>query len=88
MSIKPIEVKSEPEAAWERTVRQAVRGLRFGSVEVLVHDGRVVQVETRAKVRFADDRPPEDRRRQSHHEGRADRDAGGAAPTGNEETKA
>ena len=55
--------KDAPETAWERTVRQAVRGLRYGSVEVQVHDGRVVQVETREKVRFADERRPEDRKR-------------------------
>lgn len=42
-----------PVAAWERAVLQAVRTLRYGSVEVQVHDGRVVQVETREKVRFA-----------------------------------
>lgn len=55
--------KDAPEAAWERTVRHAVRALRYGSVEVQVHDGRVVQVETREKVRFTDDRRPDDRRR-------------------------
>jgi len=54
--------KDAPEAAWERTVRHAVRALRYGSVEVQVHDGRVVQVETREKVRFADDRRPDGRK--------------------------
>lgn len=61
------QTKDAPEAAWERTVRQAVRGLRYGSVEVQVHDGRVVQVETREKVRFTDDRRPEDRRRRQEN---------------------
>ena len=55
--------KDASEPAWERTVRQAVRALRYGSVEVQVHDGRVVQVETREKVRFGNDRGPDDRRR-------------------------
>ena len=54
--------KDAPETAWERTVRHAVRALRYGSVEVQVHDGRVVQVETREKVRFAEDRRPDDRK--------------------------
>lgn len=85
MSIKPIEVPPETDPAWERTVRQAVRSLRYGSVEVQVHDGRVVQVETRAKVRFADERRPEDRRQNPHQDGRADRGAGGAVPKKNEE---
>ena len=60
--------KDGPEAAWERTVRQAVRALRYGSVEVQVHDGRVVQVETREKVRVADDRRPDVRRRSGESE--------------------
>lgn len=68
-------------AAWERTLKDAVRGLRYGSVEVLVHDGRVVQVETREKVRFTDDRRPDHRRRKEEEDGRAHRNAGGAEPT-------
>jgi hypothetical protein len=39
---------------WERAVVEAIRALRYGSVEVVVHEGRVVQIETRAKVRFDD----------------------------------
>jgi hypothetical protein len=48
---------------WERAVLEAIRGLRFGSVEIVVHEGRVVQVETREKVRFEDAgrRLPDDR---------------------------
>jgi hypothetical protein len=38
--------------SWEREVLEAVRALRFGSVEIVVHDGRVVQIETRERVRF------------------------------------
>ncbi len=37
---------------WERAVMEAIRALRYGSVEVVVHEGRVVQIETREKVRF------------------------------------
>lgn len=49
--------------AWERAVLAAIRTLRFGSVEVVVHEGRVVQIETREKVRFEDAgrRRPDDR---------------------------
>jgi hypothetical protein len=70
---------------WLVSVERAVGGLRYGSVEVLVHDGRVVQIETREKVRF-EDRPPVDRRRNETHEGRAHRKAGGTATTLNLET--
>ena len=41
-----------PLAAWEKEVVEAVRALRFGSIEIVVHEGRVVQIETRARVRF------------------------------------
>jgi hypothetical protein len=37
---------------WERAVVDAIRALRFGSIEIVVHEGRVVQIETREKVRF------------------------------------
>jgi hypothetical protein len=37
---------------WERAVVEAIRSLRYGSVEIVVHEGRVVHIETRAKVRF------------------------------------
>ena len=55
-------------SALERAVLRALRGLRYGSVEVVVHDGRAVQIERREKVRLeppapADDRPPHERRR-------------------------
>ena len=78
-SIKSVDITGSVEPAWERAVRRAVRALRYGSVEVQVHDGRVVQVETREKVRFADDRRPDDRRRNQPDDARADRDSGGAA---------
>jgi len=81
MSIKPIDTNPHRGGEdWERAVAQAVRGLRYGSVEVLVHDGRVVQVETREKVRFADERRPDLRRRNEDREGRAHRSSGGAVP--------
>ena len=37
---------------WERAVVESIRALRFGSIEIVVHEGRVVQIETREKVRF------------------------------------
>ncbi len=35
-----------------RRILDALHGLRFGSVEVVVHDGHVVQIERREKVRL------------------------------------
>lgn len=37
----------------ERGVLDALRKVRFGSVEVIIHDGQVVQIERKEKVRFA-----------------------------------
>lgn len=33
-------------------VADAMRSIRYGSVELVIHDGHVVQVETRQKRRF------------------------------------
>lgn len=36
----------------EREVLRSLREIRFGSVEIVIHDGRVVQIERREKVRL------------------------------------
>ncbi len=36
-----------------RRIIEALRGLRFGSVEIVVHDGKVVQFERRERVRMS-----------------------------------
>ena len=33
-------------------LRQALLAIRYGAVELVIHDGRVVQLERREKVRF------------------------------------
>ena len=38
-------------------ILEALRGLRFGSVEIVVHEARVVQIVRTERVRFADDGP-------------------------------
>ena len=45
----------------EETILQALKDLRFGSVEIIVHDSKVVQIERREKVRVE----PEPSRRSS-----------------------
>ena len=35
----------------EQTILRALKDLRFGSVEIVVHDSKVVQIERREKVR-------------------------------------
>jgi hypothetical protein len=38
-----------------RELAAALRGLRFGSIELVVHDGRIVQLERHEKVRLNHD---------------------------------
>jgi hypothetical protein len=33
-------------------IARALAGLRFGSVEITVHDGKITQIETKRKVRL------------------------------------
>jgi hypothetical protein len=39
-------------AALLRELWQALRAIRYGAIELVIHDGRVVQLERREKVRF------------------------------------
>jgi hypothetical protein len=54
----PAEPDSGPEnhlplsPALLRELRQALLAIRYGAVELVIHDGRVVQLERREKVRF------------------------------------
>ena len=36
-----------------RELRQALQSIRYGAIELVIHDGRVVQLERREKVRFS-----------------------------------
>jgi hypothetical protein len=39
-------------AALTRELALALRSIRYGTIELVIHDGRVVQLERREKVRF------------------------------------
>ena len=41
----------------EAEILRLVRSLRFGSVEIQVHDSRIVQIERRERHRFEPPRP-------------------------------
>ncbi len=49
---------SSPESAhlpeWLAIVRAKVEGLRFGVVQIVVHDGKVTQIERTEKTRLSD----------------------------------
>lgn len=36
----------------EQELKEALAAIRFGSIEIVIHDSRVVQIERREKVRF------------------------------------
>ncbi|SFW10863.1 YezD family protein [Nitrosovibrio sp. Nv17] len=36
-------------------ILRAIAAVQYGSVEVLIHDGRVVQIESRRKIRLSHD---------------------------------
>ncbi|HEY5909492.1 MAG TPA: YezD family protein [Verrucomicrobiae bacterium] len=40
------------EPAWLAVLKHQVESLRFGTVQVVVHEARVVQIEKTEKVRF------------------------------------
>ena len=42
--------------SWLAIVRQKVESLRFGVVQIVVHDGKVTQIERTEKTRLADGR--------------------------------
>ena len=51
--------RRDPPSLAEAAILDAVRSLRYGSVEITVHDSRVVQLECRNKIRFQDGDSPE-----------------------------
>lgn len=43
---------AETDDGWLKAVRNQVNSLRFGVVQIVVHDSRVVQIERMEKIRF------------------------------------
>jgi hypothetical protein len=52
MSETIIPAKSETPPDWLHLVQQNVAGLRYGVVQLIVHDGRVTQIERTEKTRL------------------------------------
>lgn len=55
--ISPMSILNQAEIAaepWLEIVRRKVANLRFGSVQIVVHEGRVTQVESTEKTRVSD----------------------------------
>ncbi|MBI3853254.1 MAG: YezD family protein [Verrucomicrobia bacterium] len=45
----PSRSRAEDAAQW---IFDALQGIRFGSVEILIHEGQVVQLERRERIRL------------------------------------
>lgn len=52
MSVTLKSVENQDAASILSEVQNALRGLRFGSVEITVHNGQVVQIERKEKFRL------------------------------------
>ena len=52
MTTQPISNLADTPANWLDVVRRKVESLRYGSVQITVHDGRVTQVESVERTRF------------------------------------
>jgi hypothetical protein len=54
----PYQEATAPEwsAELERHILQAIKHVRYGSVEIIIHDSKVVQIERKEKIRFAPER--------------------------------
>lgn len=50
--MRPVTVSKVPPLAWLELLRQQVASLRYGVVQIVVHDRRVVQIERTEKFRF------------------------------------
>ena len=50
--LEPLTPPSPPDQALMSRILELVREIRFGSVEIVVHEGKVVQIERREKLRF------------------------------------
>jgi hypothetical protein len=54
------EEKREPE--WMQVAVKKVEELRFGTVQIVVHNGQVTQIESTEKIRFTDPNGARDRK--------------------------
>ena len=46
--INPVQLNTDV----SRQIANVLQGIRFGSVEIVIHDGKVVQIERKEKLRF------------------------------------
>lgn len=52
MTAPPNSADDQDDASLLREIRNALQGLKFGSVEITLHNGQVVQIERKEKFRL------------------------------------
>lgn len=59
MNVTPIKLNENQteESAWLEIVRRQVTSLRFGVVQIVVHDSQVTQIDRTERVRLEKSRP-------------------------------
>jgi hypothetical protein len=63
MSNVPKQPAGADQSKWLELVAQQVKSLRYGVVEIVVHDSRVIQIERTERLRLDkihDDKPPKE----------------------------
>ena len=48
----------ETHRQWTQKILRALQEIRYGSVEIIIHDSRIVQIERREKIRIDRDSSP------------------------------
>ncbi|MBU5444587.1 MULTISPECIES: YezD family protein [unclassified Paenibacillus] len=51
---KPLQIDD----LWAERILASVRGLEYGNVQIVVHDGKIVQIERTERKRFDSEYPP------------------------------
>jgi hypothetical protein len=49
------ELRDETDHHLANTILRAIREIRYGSVEIIIHDSRIVQIERKEKIRLDTD---------------------------------
>ncbi len=47
---RPVEAQASVEL--DKEILKAIKGIRYGSVEIVIHDAKVVQIERKERIRF------------------------------------
>ncbi|MGX2041031.1 YezD family protein [Methylocaldum sp. MU1018] len=49
---RSLHYQDSPASLTAQKILEALQGLKFGAVEIIVHDGRIVQIERKEKLRL------------------------------------